>query len=335
MSETDTTKKLIQERRRAAAQRREQEAANLNEWAVVSKHVDFAGDPDPAFLVQDVEGTDGRAALENRAALFIEKYIDIFSAVDVKKPTPESADPKVKRMYCAVEAFLKVSTFDQDNTFQPGPKSLLVNVTTLEQAQAITAAYASEVYWRTVGLKRNVREAMQQDGSWAEARFPESDLSRTVLPFWNGLDGYYGETGGLPVAPYERSSSTNGWRLYATATETDDCMVDLTLYLFGPGPQPRQSLSGLKATPSWRPTLMAVRHVTSEVQTFQSFFTEGLSALRTLSELDGNSMVSPTWAADQDARQKASEQAAYQAAVGNIDNLQTAPEGYDPDGQQA
>ncbi len=335
MSETDTTKKLIQERRRAAAQRREQEAANLNEWAVVSKRVDFGGDPDPAFLVQDVEGTDGRAALENRAALFIEKYVDIFSAIDVRKPTPESADPKVMRMYCAAEAFLGISTFDQDGTFQPGPKSRLVNVATLEQAQSISDAYASEVYWRTVGLGRDVRESMIADGSWTEARFPEADLSRTVLPFWNGLDGYYGETGGLPVAPYERSSSTNGWRLYATATESDDCMVDLTLYLFGPGPQPRPSLSGLQATPSWRPTLMAVRHVTSEAQTFQSFFTEGLSALRTLTQLDGNSMVSPTWAADQDARRKASQKAAYQAAVANLDNLQTAPEGYDPDGQQA
>ncbi len=326
-------KQQIKEKRAQAAARKQQQAAQLKEWSAITKRMDFQGDADPAFLVQDVEGTDGRAALENRAALFIEKYVDIFDAVDVRRPIPEPADPMCMRMYCAVEAFLKISTFDQDGTFQPGNRSRLVNVSTLEQAQSISKAYASEVYWRTVGVGREVRESMMSDGSWVAGRYPEADLSRVVLPFWGGVDSWYGTQGGLPVAPYERSTATNGWRLYGTASQTADGMVDLTLYLFGPGPQPAPSLSGLSAEPNWRPTLMAVRHVTSEAETHQSFFIGGLAALKSLSDGEDRS-VSPTWQADMDQRRKDSQKVAYQAAVADLSNLTTAPEGYDPDGQK-
>ena len=231
----------VKAKRDARETARTQSEKNLANWSDLT--VVAGGDVDEYFTPSRSEETGTRESLITKAKNFISKFVAPFSDFNTKTAVPEAADSSLIRAYSMVEAFLGISEWKAGSPpiFHPGKRSLLINVSTLEQALAITKAYSSDIYWRTIGLPRETKEQMIDNGSWHEGRYPESDISSLVLPFWNGVEAWMGEDGGLPVAPYERSTMVHGWRFYTTATEVSDSEVWLTSYLFGPGAKPRQS----------------------------------------------------------------------------------------------
>jgi len=316
----------IKEDRRTRKEARTQAEKNVSKWSDLTTIA--GGEPGEHFTPSRTAETDTKASLMEKATIFIQKIIEPFGDVNTKatRITPEPADASLIRAYTMVETFLGISKWQAGSppVFEPGNRSLLVNVHTGEQAQAISKAYAGDIYWRTIGLPREVKERMLDDGTWVEGRYPESDISSLVLPFWNGVDAWMDTDGGLPIAPYEKSTMINGWRFFTTATEVDDSEVWLTSYLFGPQPKPRQSLTAIPREPNWRPQLVAVRHSNFETATYESYYVDGLRALSSLMKLEDREAPS-TYALNAEERRKLGAEAAWMAATGDLSLLDGRP----------
>ena len=315
----------IKAKRAMSAQRREQEAAHLKEWTEAFNGIELGGDVTPSFQPSDPEATDNAAATDARANTFLAKYVDIFADVNTNRPVVEPAHPALIRQYMAVEVNLGISKFeDGTDRWLPGNRSLLNSAPTAETLVQLAHRYNSHIFGVSQYLDRDIKAELKRTGKWKDALYPEADNSRVVLPFWNGIDSYYGEQGGLTIAPYERSNQTNGWRYMNSSYPNGDGSVTSTIFLFGPAPKGYEALGATPQQPRWQPTLYAVRQVTSETQTFNEYFVGGMEALVALMADDKSG--SATWEADRDARKLQQEKAAWQAAGVDVSSLQETPE---------
>ena len=324
-------KQQVQKARAARAAAKQREAESQKLWTAQFGTVDLDGDATATFQPSDPEASDGQAALETRANMFLAKYVDIFADVDTHRPVIEPAHGALTRTYMGIERKLGISKVDEHTgQWLPGPRSLLKAAPSPEMNVQIAKRYNGMVYGLSQYLDRDVKDAMKRTGAWQDAMYPESDNSRVVLPFWNGLDSFYGTEGGLTVQPFEDSTISHGWRFMNSSYPDHGPdgkplgTVTTTLFLFGP------TLNGYKplgATPSkakWQPTLYAVRRVTAETQTFNDYFIGGLEALLALS--GDRDTPNASWEADRDARKADGERAAWEAA--SID-LTTLPKNED------